>query len=229
MSDIRHTYTDRAHAFLHASTLKPSPLKRGTPTMPKWTDRPPENTAGPAFPILRTPPSGFLEAISTASNLLGCPTHFWGGRTYPCLGDDCPACQQANPWRWHGYISAKAINTGLHFLYEFTAAAAESFIEYRASWGTLRGCHFRARRHNSAKNGQVLLALKPMEIDPRFLPTEPDLYLILCKLWNLPVELHHPGFAGRPHLADPAPTTPTKKGEPETINQILDECPHANL
>lgn len=153
-----------------------------------WSDRPPTAAKGQSMPLLRTPANGQLQGIVTCENLLGCPTHFWGGRTYPCLGDDCPACQQASPWRWHGYLSAKSPQTSQHFLFETTAGGAEAFVEYRHVRGTLRGCHFQARRHNGASNGQVIVLTKPCDIDPRYIPPAPNLLQLLCRLWNLPAD-----------------------------------------
>jgi hypothetical protein len=76
----------------------------------------------------------------------------------------------------------------MHFLFETTAGGADAFIEHRRLYGTLRNCHFQARRHNSSANGQVLIQTKLSDIDPRFLPPPPNLLQLLSRLWNLPVE-----------------------------------------
>ena len=154
----------------------------------KWSDHPPEQNRGQSMPLIRTPQNGTMQGVVSSHTLIGCQTHFWGGRTYPCLGDNCPACNQASPWRWHGYLSAKSPQTSLHFLFETTAGGAEAFTEYRRLHGTLRGCHFLARRHNGSANGQVLIQTKISDIDPRFIPPAPNLIELLSRLWNLPVE-----------------------------------------
>ena len=153
--------------------------------MPKFSDCPPPESHGRSFPVRRTPTGTPLSAVCLSENLVGTKTHYWGGRTTPCEDDRCEACQHGIAWRWHGYFIARDTTMGLLFLYEFTAAAAEAFIEYRHQHGTLRGCEFKARRHNGQPNGQVLISCRPTDLDHRFLHAPPDTIEILSRLWNL--------------------------------------------
>lgn len=153
-----------------------------------WSTEPPPEHRGQAIPIRRTPATGGLHAVVASHDLIGCATHFWGGRTYPCLGQDCPACTNASPWRWHAYMIAKSISTSLVFLFETTAGGAEAFVSYRHIHGTLRGCEFQASRLDKRANGQVIISTRPSTIDPRFLHAVGDLRLILSKLWNIPAD-----------------------------------------
>jgi len=83
-------------------------------------------------------------------------------------------------------MSAWISSTGLHFIFECTAQAAESFTDYRDANGSLRGCMFEARRMNQKANGRILVRTKPMDLKSNFIPQPPNLIKCLAILWNLP-------------------------------------------
>lgn len=145
----------------------------------------PEKTSGSAFTLHRTPAKGKLIATVTCDQLVGCPTHFYGGHTVPCEAPDCQACQAASPWRWHGYLSAVDSKTGEHIIFEVTAQAAEPFAAYRKHHGTLRGCLFQATRRGQYRNGRVLIQCKPADLTQIVLPDSPDLITCLCYIWHV--------------------------------------------
>lgn len=153
--------------------------------MPNYSNTPPADGRGPAFSIRRTPTRPPLSAIVTSEDLLGCATHFYGGRTIPCEAPDCPACLDQMPWRWHGYVAAIDLTTMQHFIFETTAQAADVFVAYRARHGTLRGCQFEAKRAHERPNGRVLLRCKPADLQRTNLPQAPDIPRALNTLWNI--------------------------------------------
>ncbi len=154
--------------------------------MPKFTNEPPPETKGYALPIVRTPAHGKFEAIVTSDDLIGTNTHWWGGRTVPCEAPECEACHNGSPFRWHAYCSCYNPNTGLHVLYEVTAQAAETLVQYRRSHNTLRGALIRAYRWRSAPNGRVVLRATPSATPHDVLPKPPNLLKILAILWKFP-------------------------------------------
>ncbi len=154
--------------------------------MPAWTHNVPEDPRGPAFPILRTPSYKPLTAIVTSEDLVGTYTHFYKGRTMPHEQEACEACKAGVPYRWHAYLSAWTQSTGLHFIFESTAQAAETFTEYREAFGTLRGCVFLAQRMNQKANGRVLIRTKPVDLKSMVIPEPPDIIKCLSIIWNLP-------------------------------------------
>lgn len=154
--------------------------------MPNFTNRPPTEPRGPAFPIRRTPTGKPLVAIITCDDLTGCPTHYYKGRTQPCSAPDCEACLEQVPWRWHGYVSALNISTHEHFIFEMTAQATDTLIAYREKHETLRGCMFEARRLHPRQNARVILRCKPADLQQTSLPAPPNLEHALSILWNLP-------------------------------------------
>lgn len=154
--------------------------------MPTFSNHVPPDPRGPSFPIVRTPAFKPLVAIVTCEDLVGTFTHFHHGRTTPCEGDSCEACHDGLPYRWHAYVSAYNPDSGLHFLFESTAQAAQHFVEYRDAVGNLRGCKFEAKRLGGKPNGRVLMRTRTADMSGLRLPLPPDLTKVLAILWNLP-------------------------------------------
>lgn len=153
--------------------------------MPIWSNEVPDDPRGPSLPVRRTPAHGQLIAIATSEDLIGCYTHYFKSRTCPCEGNDCEACREGIPYRWHAYLAAEEARTGLHFIFECTAQAAEHFTEYRKLHGTLRGCLFEARRWNNRPNARICLKVATANLTERRLAKPPDLQRCLEILWNL--------------------------------------------
>lgn len=154
--------------------------------MPVWSDAPPDETRGHCLPLLRCPTGKPLVAWITSQSLIGCPTHFYHGRTAPCEGETCEPCREGVPWRWHGYFTAYSTTDHLHFLFEVTARAAEPLIKFRDEHAVLRGCHFKAQRANLAPNSRVFIECKMGDLLNLRLPDPPDLVKLLSVIWNLP-------------------------------------------
>jgi hypothetical protein len=153
---------------------------------PTWSQQIPQDPRGRAFPLKRTPTSGSLIGAVTSECLIGCDTHFYGGRTMPCERPECEACDNGMPFRWHGYVSALESKTHLHFIFEFTAQAADAFDVYRLAHGTLRGCRFEARRLHARPNGRVILLCSPLDQQAIKLPAAPEVVKCMEIIWNLP-------------------------------------------
>lgn len=151
-----------------------------------WTTTVPAQPRGPALPIRRTPANKPLTAIVTSPDLIGCYTHFYQGSTIPHAEDNCEACLNGQPYRWHAYMSAVDNYTNLHFIFECTAISAEFFTVYRSKHATLRGCLFQAKRWNSKPNGRILIQTKPADLSERQIPPAPDLIKAMAILWSLP-------------------------------------------
>lgn len=170
--------------------------------MPNWTSVPPTDDSHHAYTLKRTPSNRPLLAIVTSDDLLGCDTHYWGGRTVPCERPECKACQASIPYRWHGYVALWDPNTREQFLFEFTARAATALVDYRRTYGTLRGAAICAQRTKQTKNARVEIRCKPADLAKHTLPTAPDLRLALAVIWQLPHRAidEEPGLDGRPQV-----------------------------
>lgn len=192
--------------------------------MPEFSDRPPAESSGHNFDVVRCPATGKLRACVTSENLLGCPTHFYRGHTVPCEPPDCPACCESLPWRWHGYIAIFTAQSHLHQLLELTAPPAEKLAEWFDLHKTLRGCEITLNRVSPRPNGRVHVILRAIDIASIQLPPAPDLRRVLATLWNLPAATqavsglmkNHPQF--RPQSQ---PTVPDDHGL-NRVSEILD-------
>ena len=188
--------------------------------MPNWSHTPPANPRGPSLRLRRTPSTGALTAVATCSDMIGCPTHFYRHRTIPCEAPNCEACDSGFPWRWHGYLSAIDSNTNEHFLFEFTAQAAEEFKAYRERHLTLLGCLFNVHRLGDRHNGRVITRTKPADLTKLHLPQPPDLVKCLSHIWNLPTDqLEVAGQTKsipRLNMKDPSNGKPLTSKDPST-------------
>lgn len=186
--------------------------------MPKYSNTPPNDPRGYALPIVRTPAGRKFQAIITSEDLIGCNTHFWGGKTVPCEAPDCEACKNGMPYRWHAYCSAVLHPQGLHVIYEVTALAAEALVTFRHSNGTLRGCAIEAYRWKGSANGRVIIKCERTSRTLDSLPKPPDLIHCLSIIWQLPdkdlTPVHHSPFGQQLDVSsDHRPMThPLNKG-----------------
>lgn len=153
--------------------------------MPQFTNRPPADPRGVALPLLRTPAGRPIAGLITSEDLVGTPTHFFGGRTVPCEVETCEACNNGIPWRWHGYVGLWCPNTRVHSIFEMTAQAVTPLTEWRETNSTLRGAKLVAKRVNSRPNGRVRISLSAIEIGQYAIPEPPNLIRCLAIMWNL--------------------------------------------
>lgn len=153
-----------------------------------WSNRPPVDTRGKALPLIRTPKGKSLVLIATCENLIGCDTHYWGGRTVPCEAPNCKACDEGQPFRWHGYLGAWDPKENKQYVFEFTNHAAQEFVMYHEKFGTLKGCMFRAERIGASSNAKVQITTKPADLSKIQIPDEPNVVRALRMIWGLPLD-----------------------------------------
>jgi len=145
----------------------------------------PKDPRGNSLPLIRTPANRPLVGIVTCDEMLGTRTHYYRGRTIPCDDQNCPACDDGMSWRWHAYLSVAHVLNRRQALIEFTAAGVEPFKLYREAYGTLRGCHFTARRAQIAANSRVIVQCKQADLEKITLPDAPNILEALAIIWNI--------------------------------------------
>lgn len=155
--------------------------------MPQFSTDAPDDPRGFALHLVRCPTGQALVGIVTSHDLIGCPTHFWHGRTVPHEQENCQPCKDGISWRWHSWLSAFNPRTHEAFIFESTARVTKLFTAYRDSHGGLRGCKFRAQRRSMAANARVYLELAPANLQDVQLPDPPDLLKCMCVIWNIPL------------------------------------------
>ena len=107
-----------------------------------------------SWQLRRTPHRAKLDAWIVSDTPLGVWTHYFGGKTMPCSGDSCKACQDDRSPRKHWYLACIEKNTGDRFLLELTDRGADGIIEAAADGTSLRGRHIRTWRINSRQTAQ---------------------------------------------------------------------------
>jgi hypothetical protein len=70
---------------------------------------------------------------------------------------------------------------------ELTAAASDSIIQYGRDHGTTRGCGIKCTRIPSVANGRIHIQTTPTDPNKYPIPNEPDLSVLLSRLWNIPL------------------------------------------
>jgi len=185
------TSTKSAGAYLLAYTRIASSGKHATPNqkdtpVPHWSTTPPDRSGPRPLPIIRTPVGKSIVATILSDAMLGCPTHFWGGRTTPCEAPDCPACNAGSPTRWHGYLIIFSEQQRTSAILEIPDAAAEQLTLLAHSLPTLRGAKIKAVRTKATRNARVLIELQPPSLEQKNLPRAADLQTLLAMIWKLP-------------------------------------------
>ena len=150
-----------------------------------WQNTPPPKAEGYGMRLLRTPAQGALRGMITCETLQGTPTHYFGGRTVPCLQKDCKACANDIGWLWHGYLSMILPTTHEHVLLELTAQACEVVNNYHEQHSVLRGTLVTATRAGKLANGRVLLQLNPGNLSDIQLPDAPDIRKHMMHIWGI--------------------------------------------
>ena len=154
--------------------------------MPTFTNSLPPKTENRGYDLRRTPPDKPIKGIITSNDIIGCYTHWWGGRTVPCEDENCEACKANTPSRWHCYLSILEAGSRDHFIFECTGKAALPLIEWRNSHGTIRGTHLTASRPKRRRNARVEIILRPFDISGIIVPEAPDLARAMAVIWQIP-------------------------------------------
>ena len=157
----------------------------GAPSGPNWQARPDQMNQAQRYPLWRVSARGVHRVIVLSHNLVGCYTHFYGGRTLPCGDEECLACDNGNARRWHGWLHTIGVESRAQGILELTSACALPIDEYFRAHRTLRAAMLTARRTPAKPNGRVHIDLTPTEADRTDLPKGVDVRLVLNHLWEI--------------------------------------------
>lgn len=151
---------------------------------PQFREDLPEQRAIPRYEILRTPPKKRTVFLILSERELTMPTHYWRGRTTPCLEPEpCDMCEASSEIRWKVYLAVSLPITGQIACYECTDHGGESIIAARKESGSLRGkkltCWRSGNKENSPVNCIVAKVLDPtIHVPPCF-----DVKEYLYRMW----------------------------------------------
>ncbi len=180
--------------------------------MPNFSSTPPPDSQESGYRLIRTPPTGKIQAHVISEQLIGCPTHFVGNRTVPCEAPNCDPCDSGLGNRWHGYLLILIESSQEMVVFEMTKKAALTFQDYHKRHGTLRGCHFMATRLNQKANGRVLVTCKTGDLTRVNLPAPKSVERLMCHIWNIaPLQVE----TRAPTRADTLPGLQIHRDRPE--------------
>lgn len=153
--------------------------------MSHWQQSPDAGTRSLNYRIYRTPVGKEVELIILSRNFVGARLHFWRGRTTPCAGEQCTACQDGQRPRWKGYLLAYHRATKSCIIFEFTDRGYDPLQAQLEKFGNLRGFTLRSRRLNKKPNGPIQIEVGDIREESPHLPKEVDLQEMLDRIWEI--------------------------------------------
>lgn len=135
--------------------------------------------------IKRAPEKGDLRICVVSKKWLGMRTHWWKGRTTPCLKYGCEACKAGHVSRWNGYLLAVINGTGQRIVLEFTPHALEHILVIWEKFHNLRGHKFSVKREKAVANGKVAAVHMGQTDKLDLLPKDEDVWEIMAYIWGL--------------------------------------------
>jgi hypothetical protein len=143
-----------------------------------------------AWQIVRAEPNKPVAFICLTPRPFGIRTHFYQGRTIPCVRYNCPACKNNMLSRYTGYLAALSAKVHRNVLVEYSAGAAGDLQKVLTVNNSLRGSNFILSRVGRKANGPLRFEYKGLFSGGLVLPPCPDVFSILCKVWRLDTETY---------------------------------------
>lgn len=123
--------------------------------------------------------------VILSNDIFGIRTHYFRGRTGPCLREGCDACNHKQLSRWKGYLLAKDRDSKQQIVFEFTPPGAAVLDHARLEAGTLRGLILVASRAAKKPNAKVILTMAGVAVvGPNECP-DYSIWPILARIWGL--------------------------------------------
>lgn len=185
--------------------------------MTEWSDQSPPQQPAAQYRLIRTPPFKPIRLLILSGKPLGCKTHYFRGRTAPCEGDACEACQQGLPWRWHAYLAVLALPNREKCILEMTAQATEQLQPAIHELGTLRGSIIITERPAKRPNGRVRVTMTRDRQPEASMPQPPNIIACMQHIWGLddrPLTTR-PGKLGTNRLEVGDPLGPFERADAE--------------
>lgn len=156
----------------------------------EFQNRPPQTLAFRCLDLVRTPARGGLRGIITCDRSIGTFTHYFGGKTVPCGGSLCQACDDHCAKRWHSYLSLLLPSPEKHVICEITLAAAEEVWAFEDKNPSLREAHITLARRGDRDNGRVSASFSWAMRGKLQLPPAPAIEQNLRVMWGLDLREH---------------------------------------
>jgi hypothetical protein len=149
-----------------------------------WSDAPPTKAKTQAADLRRCPPGGLPPVIVLSDWIVGNEMHWFNGRSFPHLKNDCPACLAKRSKVWKGYLACLDPKTRKVFILEITPNCIDPAAAYKECYGSLRGSGCKLDRSATKINGRVTASFCAANLGGLELPTCPDVRAILQHMWQ---------------------------------------------
>lgn len=148
-----------------------------------WASQPEPVRPGNKLDLIRCKTGALPPLVCLSSRHVGCDIHWWGGRSFPHLAKDCPACKDKRPAVWKGWIAVWHPKTREIGILEFTHRCTESLDAYFLAHGSCRGGIVTVSRSGTKANGKLTLQIVTGTYAVNELPACPDIKHALELMW----------------------------------------------
>jgi hypothetical protein len=155
--------------------------------MPHWTNNAPDEADRYTATLIRVKPGRPIRGICASPHMLGCWTHWFGGRTIPCDQPDCIPCESQTSRRWHAYLHLWSPASHHSAILEITALAARELEPYIEQHHTLRGAEIDVQRSNQRPNSPLIIVARPADLQRFQLPEPLDIIAAMSRMWEVNV------------------------------------------
>lgn len=152
---------------------------------PGWSRRPPNGQTSALWHMMRPPSKGSAKFIVIGHDLLGRDVHYWAGRTRPCIGADCQACNANQAPRWKGYVACIAEWNKQQVILEVTARMSGPIDSFFRAHRTLRGAFLTTERKSKKVNAATAIWLTESGHNMDAFVAAPDIRPILERMWEV--------------------------------------------
>ena len=133
---------------------------------------------------LKLAPGESVSAYVIVSTTYWHQTHYVGGRTIGCLGDDCPAWCHATPLRTRTFLAVSYTPPRPVVLLELGPPGVDSVGRALAVWKHLLGLRVQVTKEGDRSNSPVRLAFSKRHGEEHRWGAEPDVGAYLVRLWR---------------------------------------------
>ena len=137
------------------------------------------------YDILRTPAKGCGNLVLLSDEVLWHELHYWRGRSTPCFGDPCEACDYHCQVRERGYIAVTPRHKVDVQILELTDQCQAAIVAASETLTTLRGQVIATGRVDSKPNGKLFILFGARSIDSELLPQAPDVAEVMRRVWGM--------------------------------------------
>jgi hypothetical protein len=174
-----------------------------------WTRFGAVETTKSGFEILRCGATALGPLLILSTEPMAVPLHFWQGKSFPHLTQNCPACAAKRPSKMKLYVVVLDPKRNAQYVLEMTDGVTDRIREHLEQFGSLRGSYIRLSRPSGKANGKLFAQFDRSNMSDHQLAKPIDLIDYLVRLWQI----------------DPSVTMPKQPIQPDAITSEAGQPP----